>query len=77
MDVPSQAELDQLWAATSGTPIVAREMVIHWHSPLGLIIFETRDGEVFVNADGVENADDPSNATAAGGRGFAHVMAKH
>jgi hypothetical protein len=77
MDAPSQSELDELWAAALATPTVPREMVIRWHSPLGLIIFETRDGEVFVNADGVENADDASNATFAGARGFAHVMAKH
>lgn len=54
MDAPSQQELHSLLAA--GRPPQG-DLVVHWRSAFGLIIIETRGGQVFVNGDPVRPAN--------------------
>ena len=54
MDAPSQEQLNSLQAAGRTTQA---DLVVHWQSAFGLIIIETRGGQVFVNGDPVRPAN--------------------
>ena len=54
MDAPSQDELNLLEAAGR---LSGGDLVVHWQSTFGVIIIQTRGGQVFVNGDPVVPAD--------------------
>ena len=62
MDAPSQEVMESLQSASRAPQA---DVVVHWQSAFGLIIIETRGGQVFVNGDAVRPANfDPEKDKA-------------
>ena len=55
MDAPSPEELNSLRRAAGQTG--GADTAVHWQSAFGLILIETRGGQVFVNGQFVQPAD--------------------